>query len=606
MKDKGIFLSRLFPMAVGYALVFGIFFSFSFKKIENSDFGFYLAIGNYIQEEKALPRVEKYSYWAEGEENKIVAWLSFWIFYLLYAGFGYEGLTVFRSFVFGLLGCFVVLSIFRKKGYPFSDPTFRFFCIAATIVFLMAGIQMRLFVRAEMFAYLILSAYLTVVPVALESTEFWRRKSFYLLFVLQTLWTNLHLSFLVGLVYAGLFLFDRWWRQGLSLRGAGAGVMPLLCLSLGTLFNPQGLRIYDYFFGLVLGGEVNHILEWRPLFQDFSLYSQEAFYLYAGAGAAFYFYLRNDFFSALTLVFFGFLAVKANRNLPMYTLVAAPLICPVCYEILRELKGRIPMSLRKAYAVLGLTAILFMGVHIRERLNFRLYGKGLSFEEYPLEAIRFIREHELKGRMFNDFSLGGFLMWTLYPDYQVFIDGRTQVYGVDRLKTYRRLVVDPDRWESLLRRYDIQFAVAVYPEIFKGQVVNNTAPLFPPDLWSLVYFDRNAIVLVRKDGPNRDVAPAYRFIDPFSLSPKYLDRHIREGRDSEIEAELRRNLRESPENYRADYLLAYLYAHKRLPEEPKVILHHLKRVFAADPGYRGVTTLIADYERRMRESRFSP
>ena len=43
----------------------------------------------------------------------------------------------------------------------------------------------------------------------------------------------------------------------------------------------------------------------------------------------------------------------------------------------------------------------------------------------PVRAVDFIAEKSLPEPLFNPYEWGGYLIWRLYPDYQVFIDSRT-------------------------------------------------------------------------------------------------------------------------------------------------------------------------------------
>ncbi len=66
---------------------------------------------------------------------------------------------------------------------------------------------------------------------------------------------------------------------------------------------------------------------------------------------------------------------------------------------------------------------------------------------YPVAAAQFVRDSlpRRTGRLINDFDWGGYLIYALWPEYQVMLDGRTQVYP-ERL--WRAAYVDATR-ESL-------------------------------------------------------------------------------------------------------------------------------------------------------------
>src|SRR5262249_13940340 len=47
---------------------------------------------------------------------------------------------------------------------------------------------------------------------------------------------------------------------------------------------------------------------------------------------------------------------------------------------------------------------------------------------YPRQAIEYLRQHPDLGPMYNDYGLGGYLIWSLGKKHPVFIDGRADVY----------------------------------------------------------------------------------------------------------------------------------------------------------------------------------
>jgi hypothetical protein len=56
---------------------------------------------------------------------------------------------------------------------------------------------------------------------------------------------------------------------------------------------------------------------------------------------------------------------------------------------------------------------------------------------FPANAVNFLKEKKLGGNIFNEFNWGEYLIWHLYPQCKVAIDGRYDtVYPVSFLKNY--------------------------------------------------------------------------------------------------------------------------------------------------------------------------
>jgi len=59
---------------------------------------------------------------------------------------------------------------------------------------------------------------------------------------------------------------------------------------------------------------------------------------------------------------------------------------------------------------------------------------------YPVAMVDYMSERYMSGRILNDYSMGGYLIYRLSPQNQVYIDGRTQIlYPVEHMKRYRNI-----------------------------------------------------------------------------------------------------------------------------------------------------------------------
>ncbi|MCS6883764.1 MAG: hypothetical protein NZU74_20800, partial [Chloroflexaceae bacterium] len=122
----------------------------------------------------------------------------------------------------------------------------------------------------------------------------------------------------------------------------------------------------------------------------------------------------------------AYLGFLAGRNVPLLAVVAPPLLT-------RHAAGLLAPSGddRPAFAgnvllnwvllvVLALAAMLKVFTVLPASANERAIAKVS-----PVGAAEFIRRERPPGPMFNSYNFGGYLMWALYPEYPVFVDGRT-------------------------------------------------------------------------------------------------------------------------------------------------------------------------------------
>jgi len=82
-------------------------------------------------------------------------------------------------------------------------------------------------------------------------------------------------------------------------------------------------------------------------------------------------------------------------------------------------------------------------------------GKSL-----PLQSVEYLRQHDLPGQMFNSYNWGGYLIWALYPDKPVFVDGRTDLYAFNGvLDDYVQVQLVSPGWQEILDRYNVGYVV---------------------------------------------------------------------------------------------------------------------------------------------------
>jgi hypothetical protein len=95
------------------------------------------------------------------------------------------------------------------------------------------------------------------------------------------------------------------------------------------------------------------------------------------------------------------------------------------------------------------------------------------------------------GPIFNDYNWGGYLIGKLYPEYRVFIDGRTDVYGdsfIDDLYATYHLT---DGWKRPIRQWQIR-TVVLPPDAPLIRALRSQAD------WKQIYADSQAVIFTRK------------------------------------------------------------------------------------------------------------
>jgi hypothetical protein len=120
----------------------------------------------------------------------------------------------------------------------------------------------------------------------------------------------------------------------------------------------------------------------------------------------------------------------------------------------------------------------------------------LNEERYPRRTMTFIRERRLPAPIFSTYAWAGYELWRLYPDYQVFMDGRTHVYGSEVLRDFLEVTGAGERWPAVLAKWRIQ-------TVLTTRDAPLTSALEAAGGWRPVFAERDAVVFVREAPDHR-------------------------------------------------------------------------------------------------------
>jgi len=124
---------------------------------------------------------------------------------------------------------------------------------------------------------------------------------------------------------------------------------------------------------------------------------------------------------------------------------------------------------------------------------------------FPVGAADYLLANHVPGPLFNTYEHGGYLIWRLWPQYRVFIDGRAM--SESAYKDYWQILSNSGSAEDLvvgpradlLDRYGIQTVVMNTFQYNTGIAYSLAAALANPASsdWQLVYDDAQSLVFRR-------------------------------------------------------------------------------------------------------------
>jgi len=112
--------------------------------------------------------------------------------------------------------------------------------------------------------------------------------------------------------------------------------------------------------------------------------------------------------------------------------------------------------------------------------------------------------------MFNPYIWGGYLIWELYPEYKVFIDGRGLIEDIflqenDVWEASSSDLAGLPKWKAILNAYNINFIITYSVDDISGELIPLIkAVMYDPE-WYLVYIGNNSLIFLRGNSENTEI-----------------------------------------------------------------------------------------------------
>ena len=491
----------------GWALVgLGILFllALGLRTIAHGEIWGHLAAGRWIAAH-GIPRVDVFSFSAEGKPWVLDAWLYDRVLYALW-GLGPAVLIVLHALV--VLGAYLLLlPVARTYAGPAS--------IAAALV-LCGWLTAPVFVVGPATGILVFPALMMLLLYRKRPTALaWGG-----VLAAQVLWTNMHVSFLLGPIICLAFAYDAGRRARLAESGeedeeAYYGRKPLLLLAAAalavTFINPYFTQLHAHAFATWRDAAAPLFRTWiSPFSGEFaSPLAKHMVTLGLAVGALGLLTYRERLPGGLTAVAIlgAALGVTKGTHPEQFALLAFPFFALSLAAggnyLLRLAEKRAPRqvdvlahggSVLAGLLALASIAAVASGAYYRSSGSASAPGLGVNHALFPEQAETIITHPSFPERALNLVQDGGYLAWR-YPERKVFIDARSLLYGGAFCAQFlRALAGDDEAWAAIEEAYA--------PEAF---ILNCTWPgmgfalrdLLARRGWRLAYLDGTTAVLLK-------------------------------------------------------------------------------------------------------------
>lgn len=343
-----------------------------------------------------------------------------------YAVFGASGLVFFKTLLgFAVLGLMLYTSFQRRVSF-----------VVACIFLLIVSLTLSGFwsVRPQLFSFVLLAIVAAILNKAFDrwvEQEPIRFGWLWAIPPLLTIWANSHGAFLAGLCIVSAYLGIQGCELLVRSRGSenivsffhlfAIGVACWLC----TLLNPYGFGLHLW-LAESLGNPRPEITEWASLKFSDEFFLPFAMMAVLTVAAIVGSKRKRDWAHVIILMLCMWQAISHVRHIALFAVLAGFWVPVHLDSLMARLKKtdveEPPMTKSKfqiASVVMACVFVLLIG-----KLGMSVSDLPVPRERYPVDALQFMADNDLEGRLVVSFDWAQYALAALAPDTKVQFDGR--------------------------------------------------------------------------------------------------------------------------------------------------------------------------------------
>jgi hypothetical protein len=469
-------------------------------EIADTDFWWHLKTGQYIVEHRSLPVPDPFAYTTSLHLSEAVMhfnltheWLSQVLLYLVYYVGGFPAVILVRAIVLAVVCGLAGLLSARLSGNLHAG-------IAAA--FATASVASEFTADRP--------AVVTFIGVAVFMTVLEFRRYLWTLPPLGLIWANCHSGFVLGWIVLLAYCADAFQKfQETAPSGRGSETSSLnrnprerlrnlilittISIAVSGL-NPNGFGVLSALAAYRRSDLTANLVEWRPPSLWGPPYGFDVL-LYAAIVVLAVSWRKVRLPHWILFAAFAAASLVAFRNILLIGFLA-PVLIAAYWPLRMPAPGPVAWAAPLLMAT-GLVAGLVRGAFFQLRV---------ATWTTPASAVSRLAANHVTGRMFNTYEQGGYLIWTLWPQERVFIDGRALSEAVNR--DYRQILFNRGSYADqvagpraeLIERYGIQVVVMNTLDYVSGALYPLALALANPasSEWQLVYEDSQDVIFMRR------------------------------------------------------------------------------------------------------------
>lgn len=431
-------------------LTFIAVFLLSLYPIADTDFGWHLAAGQYIFQNKFVPQTDLFSFSLPDFPYVYYSWAGELLLFISQKFMGFYGPSIFFAFVLTVS----IYFIYKSSRLLIDKHHWLLFLVATPVAHILAGGRMRVFgLLFFSIVYYLLTKYLH------------SKQSIFLILVppVFLLWSNFHASFILGVGVLILLLFFKFSYPLLTT---------FIFSTIAIFANPYFYRIWQQAF-TITSNEVNKLKTINPDWQSPLAYGLGG-YVYVLVSIALLFFMTKNkvpiFVKVLNFVIF-LLSLVTQRFFFALLVVFLPVANRMILNFMKKFKRPastliVKLSLFCLYIILTLLVVQNIVKTIYAHSNFDNYTNYLAtlspnknlYTNWSSPAISFLLENFPTKNILSDANWGGLLLFR-DKNLKLFYYGAMDNFSADGQLfpfVYLSLINAKGDWQKALDEYKVE------------------------------------------------------------------------------------------------------------------------------------------------------
>ncbi|MBU1177509.1 hypothetical protein KKH96_03655, partial [Patescibacteria group bacterium] len=411
-----------------------------------------------------------------------------------------------------LLSLFIFYIFFyiAKKESNFSIA----FIVSLLLIPLIAQ---RTEIRPEIFSYLFIALFFWILWS-------WKNKKIsskwlFVLPILEIFWVNIHIYFIFGPALVGLFLVET--RTFLAKQRTSL-FLSLILTSLVTLINPffikailEPFNIFkDYGYRIVENQSVWFLQKLGIVNNPNLILYEIVFSILILSFIAVLISKRKRFsftYFVLAIVWsvLGWLAI---RNFTIFGLFALPILAYNIKNILGKKFKLKSLNAKMFFVFVSLAIFLISFMVYSQKLPLNKFIFGLGLMQGNNQSADFLKDNNIKGPIFNNYDIGGYLIYHFYPQEKVFTDNRPEAYSIPFFEDiYIPAQQDNSVWQEQIEKYNFN-AIFFSHRDYTPWGQNFLIERIKDPEWAVIYYDSYIIIFLKRNDINKSIIDQYEIL----------------------------------------------------------------------------------------------